>query len=296
MKRLMVAALLVSSVSAVANIPTSVSAVVDEQPEPIARTFVTTSPQLSGPGGVVPWGLDRIDQRNAVTANRSYSFTSTGTGVNVYIVDSGVDADHPEFGSRVQNGWSYRTSSTALASYSSALAAYQQNPATGIKPCTLDRARYSHEVDPSTFDNPPAVVPSDLGRTDNDGHGTHVAGIATGDSVGVAKNATIIPVRVMDSCGSGSSTMIAEGLRWVLADHDPGERAVVNLSIGFGSRVASIDNAIVDLMNEGILSPQLEIAQHRLVTPPRQILLIQSRLVHPRLQTSRVVSRITDHV
>ena len=247
MKRFMAAALLVSAVSVLGNVPVSASAAI--APEPVARKMVTSSPQTNGPGGSLSWGLDRIDQRTAVTSTRSYSFATNGTGVNIYILDSGVAATHPEFGNRVLNGWSYRSSSSALASYNAALAANQQDPQTGIEACANDG---THAVNPLTFDNPAQPDPSDVGRTDNDGHGTHVAGIAAGDSVGVAKNANIIPVRALDSCGNGTRTMILEALAWILADHDAGEKAVLNLSVGFGEQVTSVDNAIIAIMNEGV--------------------------------------------
>jgi len=218
--------------------------------EPVARKAVTSSPQTTGPGGSLSWGLDRIDQRGVVTSNRSYAFSNDGTGVNIYILDSGVAGNHPEFGSRVLNGWSYRSSGTALASYSSALSNFLQDPNTGIEACPNDG---THAVNPTTFDNPAQPDMTDVGQTDNDGHGTHVAGIAAGDSVGVAKNASIIPVRALDSCGSGTTSMILEGLAWILADHDAGERAVLNLSVGFGQQISSVDTAITALMDEGIV-------------------------------------------
>ena len=43
------------------------------------------------------WVLDSLDGKNLDT---SYSFTRTGTGVHVYVVDSGIDANHREFGGR----------------------------------------------------------------------------------------------------------------------------------------------------------------------------------------------------
>lgn len=46
-----------------------------------------------------PWGLDRIDQA-AHPLNREYVYSSTGSGVTVYVVDSGIDASHPDFGGR----------------------------------------------------------------------------------------------------------------------------------------------------------------------------------------------------
>lgn len=50
------------------------------------------------------WGLDRIDQRSGL--NNSYSYTSTGSGVKVYVVDTGIRSDHVDFESRVLKGYS----------------------------------------------------------------------------------------------------------------------------------------------------------------------------------------------
>lgn len=49
-----------------------------------------------------PWGLDRIDQR-ALPLSRSYTYNSTGAGVRVYVIDTGLQANHPDFGTRAQN-------------------------------------------------------------------------------------------------------------------------------------------------------------------------------------------------
>lgn len=45
------------------------------------------------------WGLDRIDQRQ-LPLNSTYSTTSKGEGVSAYIIDTGVNPDHPDFGGR----------------------------------------------------------------------------------------------------------------------------------------------------------------------------------------------------
>lgn len=50
------------------------------------------------------WGLDRIDQRNLPLSN-SYTYNYTGTGVNAYIIDTGIRASHSEFGGRARSGY-----------------------------------------------------------------------------------------------------------------------------------------------------------------------------------------------
>jgi len=51
-----------------------------------------------------PWGLDRIDQRNLPLDNR-YTYTATGRGVNIYILDSGIRMTHQEFAGRIRLGF-----------------------------------------------------------------------------------------------------------------------------------------------------------------------------------------------
>ncbi|MFD9719369.1 S8 family peptidase [Streptomyces sp. NPDC059076] len=48
-----------------------------------------------------PWGLDRIDQRSG--RDGAYTYTRNGSGVTAYIIDSGIFAGHPDFGSRARN-------------------------------------------------------------------------------------------------------------------------------------------------------------------------------------------------
>lgn len=50
------------------------------------------------------WGLDRIDQAN-LPLNNSYSYDADGTGVNAYIVDTGVRITHNQFGNRGSSGF-----------------------------------------------------------------------------------------------------------------------------------------------------------------------------------------------
>jgi subtilisin family serine protease len=49
-----------------------------------------------------PWGLDRIDQR-ARALSGTYTYYGTGRGVTAYIIDSGINTTHPDFGGRAVN-------------------------------------------------------------------------------------------------------------------------------------------------------------------------------------------------
>jgi subtilisin family serine protease len=50
------------------------------------------------------WGLDRMDQR-ALPLTNSYTYNSTGTGIRAYVVDTGILANHNDFGGRVESGF-----------------------------------------------------------------------------------------------------------------------------------------------------------------------------------------------
>ena len=50
------------------------------------------------------WGLDRIDQRDRPT-DGNYNYTPTGSGVNAYIIDTGIRRTHTQFGGRAFVGY-----------------------------------------------------------------------------------------------------------------------------------------------------------------------------------------------
>jgi subtilisin family serine protease len=50
------------------------------------------------------WGIDRIDQRNR-PLNATYSYTTTGSSVNAYVIDTGVRRTHSQFGGRAFHGF-----------------------------------------------------------------------------------------------------------------------------------------------------------------------------------------------
>jgi subtilisin family serine protease len=91
------------------------------------------------------------------------------------------------------------------------------------------------------------------GGTANDcnGHGTHVAGTVGGTRFGVAKQATLVAVRVLGCNGSGSTSGVIAGVDWVARDHAAGEPAVANMSLGGGASTA-LDNAVKAAIADGV--------------------------------------------
>ena len=144
------------------------------------------------------WGLDRIDQRN-LPLDQRYTYNSTGSGVNAYIVDTGVRITHRDFGGRARNGYDF--------------------------------------------------VDNDAVAQDGNGHGTHVAGTVAGTLHGVAKQANIIAVRVLNNSGSGTIAGVVAGVNWVASNHV--KPAVANMSLGGGANT-SLDNAVSGAITRGV--------------------------------------------
>ncbi|MFJ6079222.1 S8 family serine peptidase [Pseudarthrobacter sp. NPDC092419] len=95
------------------------------------------------------------------------------------------------------------------------------------------------------------AVADGRGTGDCNGHGTHVAGTVAGATYGVAKGATVVPVRVLDCNGSGYNSDVVAGLDWIAANHAAGEPAVANLSLGGGTSTA-VDSAVQGVINDGV--------------------------------------------
>ena len=89
------------------------------------------------------------------------------------------------------------------------------------------------------------------GTTDCNGHGTHVAGTVGGATYGVAKAVTLVPVRVLDCAGSGTTSGVIAGVDWVTADHVAGAPAVANMSLG-GGLSSALDTAVNNSINDGV--------------------------------------------
>lgn len=74
---------------------------------------------------------------------------------------------------------------------------------------------------------------------DDNGHGTHVAGICAGDgshsggkTVGVAPEANIVGVKVLDQFGHGTTSQIIKGIQWAITNKNKYDIDVINLSLG----------------------------------------------------------------
>jgi subtilisin family serine protease len=153
------------------------------------------------------WGIDRIDQREAIPTTSgyvsNYGYRSAGAGATIYIGDTGI---------------------------------YPNNDIAG----RISSVGYSGISDGN-------------GTVDCNGHGTHVSTTAAGTKYGIAKRATLVPVRILNCAGSGSYATVIAGLDWILSplNTNPKNAAVLNLSIGGGAS-SIITDAVLKLTNAGI--------------------------------------------
>ncbi len=98
-------------------------------------------------------------------------------------------------------------------------------------------------------------VNNDADPSDDHWHGTHVAGIAgasTNNAIGIAGvgwNAKIMPIKVLDSTGSGYYSWIADGIEWAV---DRGAK-VINLSLGGETSSFVLEEAVNYAFSKGAL-------------------------------------------
>jgi subtilisin family serine protease len=146
-----------------------------------------------------PWGLDRIDQLD-LPLSGYYNYGGTGQGVTAYVVDSGIQTSHPEFGGRASVGADF--------------------------------------------------INDGQNGQDCYGHGTHVAGVVGASTYGVAKQVSLVAVRVLNCTGGGGTTsVVVAGVNWVIANHT--SPSVANLSLA-GAANPALDDAVRNLYSSGV--------------------------------------------
>jgi subtilisin family serine protease len=167
------------------------------------------------------WHLDRIDQLDANLDGR-YNRRHTGGGSVVYVMDTGVLASHTEFasenGSRVIAGFDVASSVTIGRS----------------------RCRSTNKATDPCF-GPLTELPGAS-------HGTSVASLVAGRNVGVAPDAYIVSVRVMNEAALATTRTYLDGLNAIVkhawsADAPQFQTAVVNISGWVLERLATMPDS-----------------------------------------------------
>lgn len=167
-----------------------------------------------------PWGIDRVKAPEVWT--QGY----TGQGVVVAVIDTGVDYNHSDLASNIWN-----------------------NPGE-IANNNIDDDGNGHIDDVRGWD----FIWNDNDPMDFNGHGTHIAGtIAAANNgfgvTGIAPNAKIMPIRVLDFWGFSSESSISSGIRYA-ADNGAD---VINLSLGGRYYSADQDAAIQYAIDRGVV-------------------------------------------
>ncbi len=144
------------------------------------------------------WGLDRIDQAS-LPLSTTFTYNTTASNVNAYIIDTGIRATHTNFGGRVSGGYT--------------------------------------------------AISDGRGTNDCNGHGTHTAGTVGSATYGVAKGVHLVPVRVLNCAGSGTTSGVIAGVNWVTSNRV--KPAVANMSLG-GSASTSLDTAVSNSIAAGV--------------------------------------------
>lgn len=160
-----------------------------------------------------PWGLDRIDQRN-LPLSTTYEYNYVASGVNVYIVDTTLVGTDPEFDNMFSWGGG------AISRVTNVYDAHGGPSCNGAWPSWT--------------------------------HGTQMASIIGGRTLGVAKNVQLKGVRVTDCAGNPWESSVISGLNWIVANGT--QPAVINLSLGFDVYdpfLSLLDNAIMSAYSAG---------------------------------------------
>jgi len=89
-------------------------------------------------------------------------------------------------------------------------------------------------------------------RDDNNGHGTHCAGTIGGSSVGLARYARMVAVRVLNGAGSGTNSGVISGVNYCCTSYrQRGVPSVASMSLGGGFNTA-MNNAVAALVSCGV--------------------------------------------
>jgi len=124
------------------------------------------------------------------------------------------------------------------------------NDGSGVRAYILDTGVYKgHKTFGTRVAAGVDLVDNDGLPDDCNGHGTHIAGIVGGTEYGVAKKVTIVPVRVLDCNGSGTTAGVIAGIDWVTRNAI--KPAVANMSLG-GGVSAALDAAVTNSIASGV--------------------------------------------
>jgi len=125
---------------------------------------------------------------------------------------------------------------------------YKDQAGAGVTIYIIDTGIFIDNEDFGTPSRASWGFAMDRNMVDGNGHGTHVASSAAGVTYGVAKQASLVAVKVLDANGSGTTAGVIDGVNWATSNHrSKGGASVANMSLGGGaspSLVSAVESSI----------------------------------------------------
>lgn len=219
--------------------------------QPIAGRYIVV---LNASAGNPAAAAARMVQAAGPGAQLHHSYTTAIRGFAATLPDSAVQAlrNNPQVASIEQDQTVSLTQAQANATWGldridqadrplDTLYNYAQTGA-GTYAFIVDTGiRADHQEFAGRVQAGATAISDGRGTEDCNGHGTHVAGTVGGSTWGVAKQVTLVPVRVLNCRGSGSWSGIIAGLDYVAQDSR--RPAVANMSLG-GGYSATVNAAV----------------------------------------------------
>ena len=195
-------------------------------------------------GSTLPWHLDRLDH-GTLPLDQSYRYKYDGTGVYIYFIDTGIRITHNEFRIRLRD--QKQTTSSYLQSNNP-----QQQQQQQQEEQTNQKMQDEHDSLGSRAQCGLDLMTDSIEPCDDiHGHGTHVAGVAGGLTYGVAKNATLVALKVFDSKGHSTSAAFIAAIDYVVGMkiQYPSRPIIISASLG-GDRIEEENNIVTKAINE----------------------------------------------
>jgi subtilisin len=174
--------------------------------EPDYKINIEPDYEIKALENTVPWGITRIG------APLVHTNGNKGTGINVAIIDTGINYNHPDLHDNYKGGYDF----------------------------------VNDDVDP----------------LDDNGHGTHCAGIiAAADNdigvIGVAPETNLYSLKMLDSIGSGYTSDLISAIEWAIETHNDTDSTndiqIISMSLGSSNKGTALEEACSQAYDSGIL-------------------------------------------